>query len=84
MRSGSISGFIDVDVLMEEDVENFMYSKSSRVSPFRTPEDFSLELVQSHLSRIGIFIAEVKAFLNYLAYHMSWKDPVSCTYNFHT
>jgi hypothetical protein len=71
---------------MEEDLENFMYSKgsSSRISPFRTREDFSLELVQLHLTRAGILIEEVTAFFKYLTFLMSWKDPVSCTYSAHT
>jgi hypothetical protein len=62
---------------MKEDLETLMYSKSSRVCAFRSPEDLNIELIQLHLTRIGNLLDGIKSFFSHLSYLVSWKDPVS-------
>ena len=74
--TGAISGVIELDVTMEEDLEHLMYSRSSTACPFRAPEDLNIELIQLHLSRIGNLLEGIKSFASNLAYIVSWKNPV--------
>ena len=73
-KPGSISGWITVDVCIDEDRDG-LYGPSPIPCPPRPPNNLDMELLQTHIGRISMIIADIKAAFVWYAYVVSWKNP---------
>jgi len=71
---GEISGWLEVDVHLEEDRKLF-YSSAPRQCPPRAEEEFDIALIQLHIARIGAIIEGIKKMVSTYMYVVSWEDP---------
>jgi len=73
-RPGVISGWLELDVQLEEDQKLF-YSPKPRRCPPRADEEFDIALIQLHIARIGEIIAEIQKLISTFKYVVSWDNP---------
>uniref|UniRef100_A0A6U6GSS3 C2 domain-containing protein n=1 Tax=Odontella aurita TaxID=265563 RepID=A0A6U6GSS3_9STRA len=73
-RAGEIRGWVEVDLLFEEDVD-LICDADPQVCPPRPPDDFNVDLIQIHIARIGALVEDVKKAADNYNYLVSWKDP---------
>ena len=72
-RPGEISGWLELDVHLEEDRQLF-YALEPRRCPPKTDEEFDIALIQLHIARIGELIEGIKKFVSTYMYVVSWKN----------
>ncbi|KAL7527369.1 hypothetical protein ACHAXR_006588 [Thalassiosira sp. AJA248-18] len=73
-RPGEISGWLELDVHLEEDRQLF-YSPTPRRCPPRAVEEFDVTLIQLHIARIQAIIEGVQELVTTYMYVVSWKKP---------
>jgi len=74
IRSGEISGWIEVEMCFKEDP--YLFSNTNpKIYPDRPPDDFNVDLIQLHIARIGSLVEEVTAIYQTYFYVVSWENP---------
>ena len=70
---GEISGWLELDVHLEEDTQLF-YSATPRRCPQRAEEDFDIALINLHIQRITAIIESMQKLVSSYMYVVSWED----------
>ena len=73
-QPGEISGWLELDVHLEEDRKLF-YSLNPRQCPKRVDEEFDIALIQLHIARIGVIIEDIQKLVSVYWYVISWESP---------
>eukprot|EP00978_Attheya_sp_CCMP212_P020618 scaffold59206_cov53-Attheya_sp.AAC.1 len=73
-QQGEISGWIELETCLVEDPD-LVFSPTPRLCPPRPPDDFNVDLIQLHVSRIGAIVEDFKLGLDEYLYMISWKNP---------
>ena len=71
--STETSGWVEVDVRLDEDRSMF-YSAAPRRCPPRDGEDFDVALIQLHIARIGRLLEDLKKMAEAYFYVVSWES----------
>lgn len=71
---GAISGWVEVEMSFEEDLEMHSNTKPKPCSS-RPDNDFSMELIQIHIARIIALLEDLNELIRAYAYLVSWKNP---------
>jgi hypothetical protein len=75
VKPGSISGWISLDACVVEDIDR-LYGPSPIQCPPRPPSNLDMELLQLHIGRIGMIIADIKKAFGLYVYVVSWSNPM--------
>ena len=70
---GEISGWLELDVHLEEDRQLF-YSATPRRCPNKPEEDFDIALIQLHIARISAIIASMQKIISTYMYFVGWEN----------
>jgi hypothetical protein len=72
-RPGEISGWLEIDVHLEEDRRLFYSSNPRRIS--RPIEEFDTNMIQLHIARISAIVESIQQILSSYFYVVSWENP---------
>jgi len=72
-RPGEISGWLELDVHLEEDRQLF-YSATPRRCPDRAEEEFDIALIQLHIARITAIFESMQKMVSTYMYVIGWED----------
>jgi len=72
-RPGEISGWLELDVHLEEDRQLF-YSATPRRCPDRAEEEFDIALIQLHIARITAIFESMQKMVSTYMYVVGWED----------
>ena len=73
-RPGEISGWLEIDVLLEED-RSLFYSTNPRRCPPKGDEEFDIALIQLHIARITAITEFVQNLAFVYLHIVSWENP---------
>jgi hypothetical protein len=73
-RPGEISGWLEIDVLLEED-RSLFYSMNPRRCPPKADEEFDIALIQLHIARITAITEFVQNLVYAYMHVVSWENP---------
>jgi hypothetical protein len=71
---GSVSGWIEVDMGLEEFVKR-LYGSNPYPCPTPPPQELNMATFQNHLSRIRILLDDVANMVDQYDHAVSWKNP---------
>jgi len=72
-RAGEISGWLEIDVVLDEDRSLFL-SSNPRQCPPRANEEFDIALIQLHIARISNIIEDIQKIFSTYLHLVSWKN----------
>ena len=79
IHAGEISGWIDLDLHLQEDHKLF-YSLEPRRCPAKTDEEFDVALIQLHIARISALVEDIQKLVSVYMYLVGWEsDRVTAT-----
>eukprot|EP00984_Skeletonema_dohrnii_P029267 scaffold19714_cov144-Skeletonema_dohrnii-CCMP3373.AAC.1 len=73
MHAGEISGWIDLDLHLQEDRKLF-YSLEPRRCPPKAEEEFDIALIQLHIARIGALVEDIQKLVSAYMYLVGWEN----------
>mmetsp|Transcript_21844 Transcript_21844/g.47472 ORF Transcript_21844/g.47472 Transcript_21844/m.47472 type:complete len:2018 (+) Transcript_21844:77-6130(+) len=71
---GETSGWLELDVHLEEDRQLF-YSPQPRRCPTRPEEEFDIALIQLHIARITAIVEGIQKLVSTYMYVVGWESP---------
>eukprot|EP00986_Skeletonema_menzelii_P013217 scaffold7559_cov137-Skeletonema_menzelii.AAC.1 len=72
-HAGEISGWIDLDLHLQEDRKLF-YSLEPRRCPPKEEEEFDIALIQLHIARIGALVEDIQKLASIYMYLVGWEN----------
>lgn len=72
---GSIRGWLEIRICLQEAVDFLYNPRKLRECPTRPPAELDIATFQAHIVRAKAIIDEVTAVVDSYRYVVSWKDP---------
>ncbi len=72
-RAGEIVGWLEVDLVLEED-RSLFFSSNPRQCPPRATEEFDIALIQLHIARISNIVEDIQKIVSTYLHLVSWKN----------
>lgn len=73
-KRGEISGWLDIDLCLTEDMDR-LYGPRPIECPPRPPAELNVELFQLYIARLGMLVEDGKSGAAAVSYAISWKNP---------
>jgi hypothetical protein len=73
-RPGEISGWLEIDVHLDED-RSLFYSANPRRCPPKAEEEFDIALIQLHIARITAITEFIQNIVFAYIHVVSWENP---------
>ena len=79
--TGAISGWVEINVGLEEDVKR-LYGPTPSECPATPPDSLNLSTLNLHISRISDIVEDIIGLFGLYSYMVSWKNPLLTSFSF--